>query len=85
MNEVLASFDVQQGTDAAMADAGFAEDFPVLRGLRMPKPGRNPRAPWKSDLSPADLQCLLQVIEGELIPQLLREYSPARCSPHDPA
>ena len=39
------------------------------------------RTRWKSGLSPSDLQCLLSVIEGELLPRLLTEYSPARHAP----
>ncbi len=38
---------------------------------------------WSSSLGEHDLQCLLQVIEGHLIPQLLNSYSPARYAPRD--
>jgi hypothetical protein len=38
---------------------------------------------WSSSLCEADLHCLLQVIEAELIPQLISDYSPARCSPQE--
>ena len=44
---------------------------------------RRPRVSWSSSLSDPDLQCLLRVIEAELIPQLISGYSPARCSPPD--
>ena len=40
-----------------------------------------PREQWKSALSQEDLQCLLQVIEGDLIPRLVAEYCPARQAP----
>ena len=36
---------------------------------------------WCSSLSREDLACLLQVIEGQVIPQLLNGYSPAKASP----
>ncbi len=36
---------------------------------------------WHSSLCASDLQCLLGVIESELIPRLLNGYSPARGLP----
>jgi hypothetical protein len=49
---------------------------------RMPAPRARPHEHrWKSALNAEDLQCLLQVIEGELIPRLVTEYSPARQAP----
>lgn len=39
------------------------------------------RTQWCSSLAERDLQCLLQVIEGRVIPQLLNSYSPARHAP----
>ncbi len=59
-----------------------AKDFLDLSRL-VPPVLRPARAPWCSSLSATDLQCLLQVIEAELIPQLVRGYSPARCSPQE--
>ena len=50
---------------------------------RAPAPLRQARERWSSSLCPADLQCLLQIIEGDLIPQLLTSYSPARHAPDD--
>ena len=44
---------------------------------------RSPPGRWHSSLCASDLQCLLQVIESELIPRLLNGYSPARDSPQD--
>jgi hypothetical protein len=51
--------------------------------LRNFKPAAWARPPerWKSALSPEDLQCLLQIIEHELIPRLAFGYSPARQAP----
>lgn len=36
---------------------------------------------WSSTLCQQDLQCLLQVIETDLIPRLLSGYSPAASAP----
>lgn len=36
---------------------------------------------WSSSLNQADLACLLQVIEGQLLPRLLRDYRPSHRSP----
>ena len=44
-------------------------------------PLRQARERWSSSLCQNDLQCLLQIIEGDLIPQLLNSYSPARHAP----
>ena len=40
-------------------------------------PLRQARQNWTSSLGDADLQCLLQVLEADLIPQLLNSYAPA--------
>ena len=36
---------------------------------------------WNSSLSERDLNCLLQILEADVIPQMLRGYSPARHAP----
>jgi hypothetical protein len=46
-------------------------------------PLRQARQRWNSSLSDQDLQCLLQIIEADLVPQLLNSYSPARYAPDD--
>jgi hypothetical protein len=48
-----------------------------------PPISRRVREAWSSSLCDADLQCLLQVIETELIPRLISGYSPARCLPQE--
>ncbi|MEO8937100.1 MAG: hypothetical protein ABI277_15380 [Burkholderiaceae bacterium] len=68
--------------DAAVQDVG-----PVLSpGFIFPGAAVAPTKPlrfgkahrWSSALCEQDLQCLLRVIECDLIPQLLTGYSPAR-------
>ena len=58
----------------------------VLGTPRVPGvPGvTRPREPWKSTLAPHDLECLLRVVEDELIPRMLADYSPARHAPRLP-
>ena len=46
---------------------------------------RGGRERWSSSLCEHDLQCLLDVIEVDLLPQLLNSYSPARYSRLAPA
>ena len=36
---------------------------------------------WNSSLGEQDLKCLLQILEADVIPQMLRGYSPARHTP----
>lgn len=68
--------------DAAVQEAGSV----LSPGVIFPAAGVAPRRPprfgkthrWSSALCEQDLQCLLQVLECDLIPQLLTGYSPAR-------
>ena len=87
MNEVIEQAVInQRGLDVAHAPPRARRHLPAslrmreLGGLRpaTPTPTR-----WQSSLCDADLLCLLQVIEADLIPRLISGYSPALCSPQD--
>ena len=52
------------------SEARTRQQRPAPRGRRHER--------WTSTLSPGDLNCLLKVIEDDLLPQLLTDYSPAR-------
>ena len=61
--------------------SGTRNSTPLSVPARLPLRQAKPR--WNSSLSDQDLQCLLQIIEADLVPQLLNSYSPARCAPDD--
>ena len=86
MNELLdlLSFDATAMTaaDAGFGSGGKARHFtmrPPFVGRQRPSGGKR----WSSSLCDRDLQCLVSVIEDDLIPQLLSGYSPARHAPDD--
>ncbi len=85
--------------DDVVEQLGYNEtvgDVHVTRAMRassLARPGRfvgrvpsslqRARERWDTSLNDADLACLLQVLEQDLIPQLLNSYSPARHAPLD--
>ena len=86
MNAVI---ETQASIEAVLAGRTTRENLPsgtrVSTPLAVParSPLRQARQRWNSSLSDHDLQCLLQIIEVDLVPQLLNSYSPARCAPDD--
>ncbi len=83
MSEVMESLAINEKILNALRNAG------ALRAVAAPSHGVRReageslarRTQWCSSLAERDLQCLLQVIEGRVIPQLLSSYSPARHAP----
>ncbi len=84
MSEVMESLVVDEKILNALRNAGALRAKGVLPGG-----GRSGareglvqgRTQWCSSLGEHDLQCLLRVIEGRVIPQLLNSYSPALHAP----
>ena len=86
MSEVMESLVVDEKILNALRNAGALRAAALL-----PRGGRGAhgageglvrsRTQWCSSLGEQDLQCLLQVIEGSVIPRLLTSYSPARHAP----
>ncbi len=63
------------------------EHSPTTAKLRAPRAKSHQATPrkaaeerWCSTLEARDLRCLLSVIEEQVLPQMLRDYSPARCA-----
>jgi hypothetical protein len=83
MNEVVEPLMVNEPIREALIDRPSpAEICPDDRPPSLTD-ARRAHGAWSSSLPEADLQCLLQVIEAELIPQLVSGYSPARSFPQD--
>lgn len=63
--------------------AEVLESHPVAEARRAaPSATARKRTPeWTPTLAAADLECLLRVIEGELLPRLVSAYVPSRASP----
>lgn len=86
MNAVI---ETQASIEAALEDQATRENSPSGARISAPSsvparlPLRQARQRWNSSLSNLDLQCLLQIIEVDLVPQLLNSYSPARYAPDD--
>ena len=84
MSEVMESLAIDEKILNALRNAGAlrAVVSPTRGGQREGRQGLAPsRTQWCSSLGERDLQCLLQVIEGRVLPQLLSSYSPARHAP----
>lgn len=84
MSEVMESLAVDETILNAMRNAGaLRAAVPLPRSVRRGAGEglTQSRKQWCSSLGERDLQCLLQVIEGRLIPQLVSSYSPARHAP----
>ena len=86
MNELLdmPSYDTTAfpAADAGSSAVSNARQFDVRRvpfGRGRPSGGKR----WSSSLCDRDLQCLVSILEDDLIPQLLGEYSPALHAPDD--
>ena len=74
--------------DRVFREAGFSLETSISRGRLDLAPAasvvaspRRAAQRWHSTLCDRDLACLLQVIETDLIPQLVGDYSPARHAP----
>lgn len=83
MNEVIEPFAFDTTIDGlgAASMPAMSCEVPQLAARVVQ---RRPRARrWSSELCEQDLQCLLQIIETDLIPQLLSSYSPARYAPSE--
>lgn len=87
MSEVMESLAVDEKILNALRNAGALSSAALLKQAgRSARSGAGEglvqsRTQWCSSLGERDLQCLLQVIEGRVIPQLLKSYSPARHAP----
>ena len=73
------------GTDELVLEVA-SQRAPSVATLRAPRAKSHEATPrkaveerWCSTLAPRDLRCLMSVIEQQLMPQMLRAYSPARC------
>lgn len=61
---------------SAILERGLAiRHQPVVRAARTRPPE------WTPTIEGADLACLLRVIEGELLPRLVKAYAPASATP----
>ncbi len=86
MNAVI---ETGASTEAVREDRASQANLPsgTRNSTPLPAAARSPlrqaRQRWSSTLCDQDLQCLLRVIEADLIPQLLGGYSPARYAPDD--
>ena len=86
MSEVMESLATDETILNAVRNAGtLAAQAPTMRLSRLLTVDRvaRQRTDWCSTLGERDLQCLLQILEADLIPQLLNSYSPARHAPLD--
>ena len=62
------------------SESGAAEQR-FRDGLRERSLQRKGAATWSSSLSDGDLACLLQVIESQVLPRMLRDYRPSHHAP----
>ncbi len=68
---------------AAPPSSSALSSYGLFRGRRRTGAPQHAEGRWHSSLNASDLQCLLRVIESELLPRLLNGYSPARGLPRD--
>ncbi len=84
MNELLdlPSFDATalKAADAVSGSGSKAGQYTTRPAfVSRPRPSGGKR--WSSSLCDRDLQCLVGILEDDLIPQLLSTFSPARHVP----